>query len=318
MPVPDSEPAATSGPGPDGSGFTRPLGGPRAKAVDPGAAGRSRAAGRAVRRPPKISLVLSDRAGFRVKRKAETPQAYSEPRTAGPAGASNGALAVKTVALDRLFASGLRPRIPHDRRALQTLAAALMRSGWRHPILVRPHPLIARAYEVVVGDLLYQAARLAGLEQVTVVVYRLSDRRALECVLLEDLQRSDLAPLEVALGCGELIRTFNYGLAELAKRLGKSERQVARSLLLLDGSLSSRAASEAPAPKRELAELERRLSAALGLEVAVRTDGETGADSAGGIEISFATIEQFEWIVRRLLALGGQTKPAPTHPGLAA
>lgn len=317
MPVPDSKSAASSGAGPDRSGSPRPLGGPRAKAVDPGAAGRSRAAGaagRVVRRPPKISLVLSDRAGFRVKRKPEAPRADSEPRTAWPAGASRGALAVKTVTLERLHASGLRPRVPHERQALQTLAAALMRSGWRHPILVRPHPLIARAYEVVVGDLLYQAARLAGLEQVTVVVCRLSDRRALECLLLEDLQRSDLAPLEVALGCGELIRTFNYDLAELAKRLGRSEQQVAQNLLLLDGSPSAKA----PAPRRELAELERRLSAALGLEVMVRTDGEADPNTAGGIEISFATIEQFEWIVRRLLALGGQTKPAPTHPGLAA
>ncbi len=89
------------------------------------------------------------------------------------------------------------------------------------------------------GELPFQAARFAGLEHLTVVVCSLSDIRALACVLLEDVRRPDLTPFEVAVGYGQLIRTFKYSLAELAELVGKSERQVVRNLLLLDSSLDS-------------------------------------------------------------------------------
>jgi len=149
------------------------------------------------------------------------------------------ALVTKTVPTDRLHSSWLRPRTPYDERAIRTLAGSIRTSGRQHPILVRPHPVIARNYEIVVGELPFQTARFAGLEHLTVVVCSLSDIRALECVLLEDVRRPDLTPFEVAVGYGQLIRTFKYSLADLAKLVGKSERQVAHNLLLLDSPLDS-------------------------------------------------------------------------------
>jgi ParB family chromosome partitioning protein len=211
--------------------------------------------------------------------------------------------------------------------------------------------VIARNYEIVVGELPFQTARFAGLEHLTVVVCSLSDIRALECVLLEDVRRPDLTPFEVAVGYGQLIRTFKYSLADLAKLVGKSERQVARNLLLLDSPLDSPGAArkapggrevkpdlvrpsagaavapsldvkapaggagdpERPSLNRELAALERHLSGALGLEVEMTTKGGQGA-----VQISFANIEQLECIARHLSSFDVHSEPQPTCPGLAA
>jgi ParB family chromosome partitioning protein len=203
----------------------------------------------------------------------------------------------------------------------------------------------------VVGELPFQAARFAGLEHLTVVVCSLSDIRALACVLLEDVRRPDLTPFEVAVGYGQLIRTFKYSLAELAELVGKSERQVVRNLLLLDSPLDSPGAArkapggrevkpdlvrpsagaadapssdvkapagsagdpERPSLNTELAALERHLSGALGLEVEMTTEGRQGA-----VQISFASIEQLECIARHLSSFDVHAEPEPTCPGLAA
>ncbi len=354
--------------GPDAAGLAIT----RTEALDPGEAvgppgsagskSRRRDARAQAKRGPRINLTLADPARVRVARKSPRPgppaeqspaPTDDEPDSGRPAcgtrqrHALQSALVAKTVPTDRLHSSWLRPRAPHDERAIRTLAASVRTVGWQHPILVRPHPVIARAYEIVVGELPYQAARFAGLEHVTVVVCRLSDIRALECVLLEDVQRPDLTPFEVAVGYGQLIRTFKYSLADLAKLVGKSARQVAHTLLLLDSPEAAREARErrevkpdfvrpsavdpdaagkdvgAPAggvgaPERlslnkNMAALERHLSGALGLEVEMLAEGRQGA-----VQISFANAQQLEWIVLHLSSLGAHSEPEPTCPGLAA
>ncbi len=226
-------------------------------------------------RIPAINLILADPARVRVTRKTQgaalpggvgDPPAPQRPdplqtRLERPPGAApvpgegsgearepqadQSALAAISVPTARLHSSRLRSRTPYDETAIRALAASIRTKGWQQPILVRPHPLIARDYEIVVGELPFQAARFAGLESLPVAVCGLSDYRALECVLLEDVQRSDLAPLDVAVGYGQLIRTFHYSLADLAKLAGRSERQVARLLLLLDPPEAPRRAPDA-------------------------------------------------------------------------
>jgi ParB family chromosome partitioning protein len=265
------------------------------------------------------------------------------------------ALVSKTVPTDRLHSSWLRPRKPYDERAIRTLAALVRTSGWQHPILVRPHPVIARNYEIVVGELPFQAARFAGLEHLTVVVCSLSDIRALECVLLEDVRRPDLTPFEVAVGYGQLIRTFKYSLAELAELVGKSERQVVRNLLLLDSPLDSSldspgAARKAPGGREVRPDLVRPSAGAadapsldvkapagssgdperpsLNTELAALERHLSGAiglevemttkGRQGAVQISFANIEQLECIARHLSSFDVHAEPEPTCPGLAA
>lgn len=247
------------------------------------------------------------------------------PSTAG----LSGPFVAKSVAIGRLHSSRLRARRPYETSAINALATSLDRGRWRQPILVRPHPLIADDYEVVVGELPFQAARAGGLDCLPVVVCRLSDHRALECVLLEDAQRSDLAPLDVAIGYGQLIRSFDYRLADLARLTGRSERQVAEVLLLLDppkastpgpdgsrpgaGHAALAAAGAKPSLRAELAALERHLSKSLGLKVEMSARGPCGA-----VQISFADLEQLEWIARRLSSLRSGPGGGSRRPVLAA
>lgn len=323
---------------------------------------------------PEINLILADPARIRVTRTSQragssatlqsaatalsdalgappAPQT-AEPRHtrietpphAVPESVEPHALVATSVAIEQLHASRLRSRTPYDEEAIRTLAASIETSGWTQPILVRPHPVISREYEIVVGELPFRAARFAGLERLPVVVCTLSDHRALECVLLEDIQRPDLAPLEIAVGYGQLIRTFGYTLADLAKLAGKSERQVARVLLMLDRPEAAREAPEdvgaeplgqppsspmreisavagasdrpsrAPGPlSAELAALERHLSDALGLKVEMRAQGGRGA-----VQIFFSDFAQLEWLARHLSSFGLRSGRAPKYPGLAA
>ena len=308
---------------------------------------------------PRINLTVADPGRVKVVRKPQTPiPPADQARGAGPGfdrpacgsgrpQSSRSALVWKSVAPDRLHSSWLRPRASYDEGTIRNFAASLAATGWQHPILVRPHPVIPRDYEVVVGELPAQAARCAGLDEVTVVVCRLSDRRVLECMLLEDVRRPDLTPFEVAVGYGQLIRTFHYSLPALAKLVGKSERQVVRTLLLLDSPKAARDAREnsetapeagrsstaesgaagpgvtssadgaenpgGPVLSEEMAALERHLSRALGLKV-----GVSAKAGEGNLRISYANIDQLEWLVRHLLSMGVHGEPEPTCPGLAA
>ncbi len=327
MATSDREREAISGSGPDATGLEIAMAG----ALAPGEADRTsdaaglRGCGRPPRvqakRVPKISLILADPAPVGVARKTQNPSLPADQRSARGDKTSTrrlratrsgdksdlnrqargtrqrqtalSALVSKTVPTDQLHSSWLRPRTPYDERAIRTLAASVRTCGWQHPILVRPHPVIARDYEIVVGELPFQAARSAGLECLSVVVCSLSDFRALECVLLEDVQRPDLAPFEVAVGYGQLIRTFNYSLADLAKLVGKSERQAARLLLLLDSPKAAREAPGGQEVKPDQVRPSGDASDGAGLDVKAPAGGTTSrralenpdrGDSAGGPE----------------------------------
>lgn len=336
---------------PSGVGAQAP--GPGAPLVSPRPAGtvqRRGDAGPEANTGPRIELTLADPARVKVVRRSPGPPSGQRPAP-GPKRQASGSgepqspqstMVWRSVETGRLHSSWLRPRAPYDEETVRGLADSLARTGWQHPVLVRPHPVIARDFEIVVGELPVQAARCAGLAEVTVMVCRLTDRRALECVLLEDVRRPDLTPFEVAVGYGQLIRTFRYSLPVLAKLVGKSERQVVHTLLLLDSAkpapdvrvdLEARQDPQAPAGAArppatapgtaaggggpalhtQLAALERHLSRAMGLEVAL-SDG----DGHGDLRISYANIDQLEWLARRLLAMSAHQEPEPTRPGLAA
>lgn len=185
---------------------------------------------------------------------------------------------------ERLHPCRSRRRKPYRQTAIEALAASIRTTGWHQPILVRPHPAIAGHYQVVVGDLPFRAARSAGLARLPVAVCNLSDLRALECILLEEARRPDLAPVEAALVLGQLLASFDYSLAELAGRVGTSEREVVR-----------------------------RLSDRLGLKVEVATCGW-----AGTVRIAFEDIEQLERIARHLSSFGTRSDLGRRTPGLAA
>jgi ParB family transcriptional regulator, chromosome partitioning protein len=98
---------------------------------------------------------------------------------------------------------------------------------------VRPVAGDPRRYEIVAGERRWRAAQRAGVHELPVVAYALSDREALEVALLENVQRQDLSPIEEADGYRRLIDEFGHTQAELASALGKSRSHIANLLRLL-------------------------------------------------------------------------------------
>jgi ParB family chromosome partitioning protein len=137
------------------------------------------------------------------------------------------------VALDRIEPNPLQPRRHFSSESLEGLAASIKAQGLLQPILVRPKEGEEGRYQVIAGERRLRAARLAGLERVPVIVRAVDDRNALTLTLLENLQREDLRPIELAQGLKELVERFGLTQAELARGLGVSREQVSNTLRLL-------------------------------------------------------------------------------------
>ncbi len=125
------------------------------------------------------------------------------------------------------------PRKAFDNDDLDALAASIKEKGIVQAILVRPIAGAANAYEIIAGERRWRAAQRAGLHEVPVVVHDVSDQEALELAIVENVQRSDLNPLEEAAGYQQLIDAFGYSQAQIAEVIGKSRPHVANTLRLL-------------------------------------------------------------------------------------
>jgi ParB family chromosome partitioning protein len=137
------------------------------------------------------------------------------------------------VALDRIEPNPLQPRRQFDSESLEGLAASIKAQGLLQPILVRPKDGEEGRYQVIAGERRLRAARMAGLERVPVIVRAVDDGLALTLTLLENLQREDLRPIELAQGLKELVERFGLTQAELARGLGVSREHVSNTLRLL-------------------------------------------------------------------------------------
>lgn len=125
-----------------------------------------------------------------------------------------------------------QPRKKFDEEALADLAASIQENGLLQPIAVRPKR-IGTGYLIIAGERRWRAARLAGLTEVPVLIKDVTDEQAAALALIENLQREDLDPIEVAEGCRQLIEKYGLTQETAAKRLGKSRSAVTNSLRLL-------------------------------------------------------------------------------------
>jgi ParB family chromosome partitioning protein len=137
----------------------------------------------------------------------------------------------------RIPTAALRPNARNPRRAfandeLDELAASLRERGIIQPIVVRPVRGIADSYEIIAGERRWRAAQRAGLHEVPVVVIEATDAESLQLAIVENVQRSDLNPLEEAEGYRALIRDFSYSQDDVARMVGKSRSHVANILRL--------------------------------------------------------------------------------------
>lgn len=124
-----------------------------------------------------------------------------------------------------------QPRKSFKAEDLAELTDSIKQNGILQPLLVRK---IAQGYEIVAGERRYQAARAAGLKEVPAVIRDISDDDVFKLALIENLQRSDLTPLEEARGYRQLIKEKGLTQEELAKALSKSRSTITNTLRLLD------------------------------------------------------------------------------------
>ena len=124
-----------------------------------------------------------------------------------------------------------QPRKHFDEESLQELADSITEHGIIQPLTVRK--LSSGYYQIIAGERRWRAARLAGLQEVPVIVMEADDRKAAELAMIENLQREDLNPMEEAAGFQSLIETYHMTQEEAAQQVGKSRSAVANALRLL-------------------------------------------------------------------------------------
>ncbi|MBC8736904.1 ParB/RepB/Spo0J family partition protein [Paraburkholderia sp. UCT31] len=134
--------------------------------------------------------------------------------------------------LGKMQAGKYQPRTRMDEGALQELAASIRAQGLMQPILVRP--IAADRYEIIAGERRFRAARLAGLDEVPVLVKDVPDQAAAAMALIENIQREDLNPLEEAQGIQRLLDEFNFTHEQAAESVGRSRSAVSNLLRLLN------------------------------------------------------------------------------------
>ena len=124
-----------------------------------------------------------------------------------------------------------QPRKRFDDESLQELADSISQHGIIQPLTVRK--LSSGYYQIIAGERRWRAARLAGLQEVPVIVIEADDRKAAELAMIENRQREDLNPMEEAAGFQSLIESYHMTQEEAAQRVGKSRSAVTNALRLL-------------------------------------------------------------------------------------
>ncbi|RME47692.1 MAG: ParB/RepB/Spo0J family partition protein [Chloroflexi bacterium] len=137
---------------------------------------------------------------------------------------------LREVPIDRISPNPWQPRVDLARDQLQELADSIREHGLIQPLIVTA---TQEGYQLIAGERRWRAARLAGLDTVPVIVKEASDRAKLELALVENLQRTDLNPLEAAMAYNQLIQEFGLTHAEVAERVGKSRVTITKALRLL-------------------------------------------------------------------------------------
>jgi ParB family transcriptional regulator, chromosome partitioning protein len=139
---------------------------------------------------------------------------------------------VRKIRLTSIVPSPLQPRKDFAAEALQELIDSIRQHGIIQPLIVRR--LSGGTHELIAGERRWRAAQEIGLEEVPVIVRSASDLEVLELSLIENLQRSDLNPIEEAHGYARLRDEFGMKQEEIAVKVGRSRAAVANAMRLLD------------------------------------------------------------------------------------
>lgn len=202
----------------------------------------------------------------------------------------------QTLPLREIEPDPSQPRKNFDEEALATLSASIAENGLMSPIVVRPKKA-GTGYIIIAGERRWRACRMAGLDEVAVNIMDVGDEQAAALALIENLQREDLDPIEVAEGCKRLIEEYGLTQEQAADRLGKSRSTLTNTLRLLG----------LPEPVRDLVQTgiitTGHAKALLGLP-----DADAITLAAAEIAGKGLNVRQAEALCRRL------AKPRPQKP----
>ena len=162
-----------------------------------------------------------------------TPAVSIEPDSKMPAG-------VAEMPLEMIRPNPVQPRRHFDQEKLAELAHSLKTKGVLQAILVRPDPKGGQSFQIIAGERRYRAAKLAGLASIPAVVRDVDELELLEVGIIENVQRSDLNPVEEAEAYGALMKRFGRTQESLATSVGKSRAHIANTLRLLNLSETAR------------------------------------------------------------------------------
>jgi ParB family chromosome partitioning protein len=220
-------------------------------------------------RPRGLGRGLSALLGEPVKTDAAPPKwaqtdankVVGLPTAAAAPPTGQGDAGPRAIPIDLIQRNPGQPRRHFDEDELNELAHSIRTHGVLQPILVRP--IAGGKYEIVAGERRWRAAQRAGLHAIPAVIRELGEQDVLEIAIVENVQRSDLNPIEEAQGFQALIEKFGRTQQEIADAVGKSRPHIANMLRLLalpndlqemvrDGRLSTghaRAILTAPDPR---------------------------------------------------------------------
>jgi ParB family chromosome partitioning protein len=208
---------------------------------------------------------------------------------------------INQISIDRISPNPHQPRARFDTDELDELAASIMEHGVIQPLIVKRGNKVDE-YILVAGERRLLAARRAGLVSVPVIIREADDQQLVELALVENVQRTDLGPLEAAEAYRQLAEDFGLSHDEIAVRVGKSRVTVTNTLRLLKlpasvmQALSDGLISEGHA--RVLLALPTAQAQSAAMQTIINHD---------------LNVRQAEELVRKL---SGQKLPRPTRPGL--
>lgn len=158
--------------------------------------------------------------------------ALLEEMGSAPPATATEARSASTLPVAAISPNPTQPRRLFDETALNELADSIRIKGVLQPILVRPAE--EGRYEIVAGERRWRAAQMAGLHEIPVVIRTFSDIDGFEAAIIENVQRTDLNPIEESQGYQRLIQEFGHTQEMVASVTGKARSHVANLLRLLD------------------------------------------------------------------------------------
>ena len=137
------------------------------------------------------------------------------------------------ISISSIIRNKFQPRKNFDKEKMDELTNSIRERGIIQPIVVRKSFEQSDKFEIIAGERRWQAAQNAGLHEVPVVEIEADNLKSLEFAIVENVQRSDLNPIEEAKGYKKLIDEFNYDQDKVSKFIGKSRVHVTNCLRLL-------------------------------------------------------------------------------------